>query len=107
MTGTPWLDLPYQSLSRENVRIEAGERGLTLRKLMALYYHHDRERAVQLSFSWCVDRKQPEQLFGRAQVGKFVGDLAEFLEVSAVTNLFAKQLLSLRSQATLLLIPWS
>ena len=80
MTETPWLDLPYQSLSRDNVRIEAGKRGLTLRKLMALYYHHDRERAVQLSFSWCVDRKQPEQLFGRAQVGKFVGDLAEFLE---------------------------
>jgi hypothetical protein len=80
MAETPWLDLPYRSLSRDNVRIEAGKRGLTLRKLMALYYHHDRERAVQLSISWCVNREQPEQLFGRARVDKFVGDLAEFLK---------------------------
>jgi hypothetical protein len=47
---------------------------------MALYYHHDRERAVQLSVSWSVSREQPKQLFGKAQIDRFVGDLAEFLE---------------------------
>ena len=41
MAETSWLDLPYQSLSRENIRAEAAKRGLTLRKLMALYYHHE------------------------------------------------------------------
>jgi hypothetical protein len=38
MAETPWLELPYRSLSRENVRAEAARRGLTFRKLMALYY---------------------------------------------------------------------
>jgi hypothetical protein len=80
MAETPWLDLPYQSLSRKNVRDEAARRGLTLRKLMALYYQHDKERAVQLSVSWCVSRKQPEQLFGKAWVDQFVGDLTKCLE---------------------------
>jgi len=84
MAETSWLDLPYQSLSRENVRAEAAKRGLTLRKLMALYYHHDRERAVQLSVSWCVSRKQPEQLFGKAQIDRFVGDLTECLKEGRV-----------------------
>ena len=84
MAETPWLDLPYQRLSRENVRAEAAKRGLTLRKLMALYYHHDRERAVQLSVSWCVSREQPKQLFGKAQIDRFVGDLTECLKEGRV-----------------------
>ena len=45
------MDLPYRSLSRENVRDEAARRSLTLRKLMNLYHQHDKERAVQLSLS--------------------------------------------------------
>ena len=60
------MDLPYQSLSRKNVRDEAARRGLALRELMKLYHQHDRERAVRLSFSWCVSRNQPEELFGKA-----------------------------------------
>jgi hypothetical protein len=49
MAETPWLELPYQSLSKENVRAEAARRGLTFRKLMALYYQHDRERGPSTS----------------------------------------------------------
>ena len=74
------MDLPYRSLSRENVRDEAARQDLTLRKLMGLYYQHDKERAVQLSISWCVSRKQPEELFGEARVDQFVGDLTKYLE---------------------------
>jgi hypothetical protein len=81
---TPWLELPYRSLSKENVRAEAARRGLTFRKLMALYYQHDRERAVHLSLHWCVDRDHPKKLFGRARVGQFVEDLNEFLEEERV-----------------------
>jgi hypothetical protein len=66
MAETPWLDLPYLSLSRENVRAEAARQGLAFRRLMALYYQHDRERAFHLSLHWCVDRKHPEKLFGKA-----------------------------------------
>ncbi len=84
MAETPWLDLPYRSLSKENVRAEAARRGLTLRKLMALYYQHDNERAVQLSVSWCVSRKQPKELFGKARVEQFVGDLTKCLEEGRV-----------------------
>ena len=80
MAETPWLELPYRSLSKENVRVEAARRGLTFRKLMGLYYQHDRERAVHLSLSWCVDRKHPEKLFGKARVDQFVGDLTKYLE---------------------------
>jgi hypothetical protein len=72
MAETPWLDLPYRSLSRENVRDEAARQDLTLRKLMGFYYQHDKERAVHLSLSWCVSRKQPEELFGKARVDQFV-----------------------------------
>ncbi len=80
MAETPWLELPYRSLSRENVRAEAARQDLTLRRLMGLYYQHDRERAVHLSLSWCVDRQQPEELFGKARVDQFVGDLTKYLE---------------------------
>jgi hypothetical protein len=66
MAETPWLELPYRSLSKENVRAEAARRGLTFRKLMALYYQHDRERAVHLSLHWSVDRDHPKKLFGKA-----------------------------------------
>ncbi len=84
MAETPWLELPYRSLSKENVRAEAARRGLTFRKLMALYYQHDRERAVHLSLHWCVDRDHPKKLFGKARVGQFVEDLKEFLEEARV-----------------------
>ena len=80
MAETPWLDLPYLSLSRENVRAEAAKQGLAFRRLMALYYQHDRERAVHLSLHWCVDRKHPEKLFGKARVGQFVEDLTKYLK---------------------------
>jgi hypothetical protein len=80
MAETPWMDLPYQSLSRKNVRDEAARRGLALRELMKLYHQHDKERAVRLSFSWCVSRNQPEELFGKARVDQFVGDLTKCLE---------------------------
>ncbi len=73
MAETPWLDLPYRSLSKENIRAEAARRGLTFRKLMALYYRQDRERAVHLSLCWCVDREHPKRLFGKARVDQFVG----------------------------------
>jgi hypothetical protein len=79
MAGTPWLDLPYRSLTKENVRAEAAWRGLTFRKLMALYYQHDEERAIHLSMHWRVDPDHPRKLFGKARVGQFVGDLGEFL----------------------------
>jgi len=84
MAETPWLDLPYQRLSRENIRAEAARRGLTFRKLMAIYYRHDRERAVHLSLSWCVNQKHPEKLFGKARVGQFVGDLTKYLDKKRV-----------------------
>jgi hypothetical protein len=84
MAETPWLDLPYRSLSKENIRAEAARRGLTFRKLMALYYRHDRERAVHLSLSWCVDREHPEKLFGKARVDQFVGDLTKYLDEKRV-----------------------
>jgi hypothetical protein len=84
MAETPWLDLPYRSLSRENVRDEAARQDLTLRKLMGLYYQRDKERAVHLSLSWCVSRKQPEELFGKARVDQFVGDLTKYLEEERV-----------------------
>jgi hypothetical protein len=79
MAETPWLELPYRSLSRENVRAEAARRGLTFRKLMALYYKQDRERAVLLSIHWRVAPDHPRKLFGKSRVGQFVGDLREFL----------------------------
>ena len=84
MAETPWLDLPYRSLSRKNVQDEAARQDLTLRKLMGLYYQHDKERAVHLSISWCVSRDQPEELFGKARVDQFVGDLTKFLEEERV-----------------------
>ncbi len=84
MAETPWLDLPYQRLSRENIRAEATRRGLTFRKLMAIYYRHDRERAVHLSLSWSVNQKHPEKLFGKARVGQFVGDLTKYLDKKRV-----------------------
>jgi hypothetical protein len=80
MAETPWLDLPYRKLSRQNVWDEAARQDLTLRRLMGLYYQHDRERAVHLSLSWCVNREQPEELFGKARVDQFVGDLTKYLE---------------------------
>ncbi len=76
MAGTPWLDLPYMDLTRENVRAEAARRGLTFRELMSLYYRQDEERAIHLSMHWRVDH--PRKLFGRARVGQFVGDLGGF-----------------------------
>ncbi len=79
MADTPWLDLPYRSLTRENVRAEAARQGLSFRDLMALYYQQDRERAVHLSIHWRVAPDHPEKLFGKARVGQFVGDLREFL----------------------------
>jgi hypothetical protein len=79
MAGTPWLDLPYRSLTKENIRAEAARRGLTFRKLMALYYQHDEERAIHLSMHWRVDPDHPRKLFGKARVGQFVGDLGEVL----------------------------
>ncbi len=84
MAETPWLDLPYQRLSRKNVRDEAARRGLALRELMKLYHQHDKERAVRLSVSWCVSRSQPEELFGKARVDQFVGDLTKCLEEGRV-----------------------
>ena len=84
MAEPPWLDLPYQRLSRENIRAEAARRGLTFRKLMAVYYRHDRERAVHLSLNWCVNREHPEKLFGKARVGQFVGDLTKYLDKKRV-----------------------
>jgi hypothetical protein len=92
MAETPWLELPYRSLSKENVRAEAARRGLTFRKLMALYYQHDRERAVHLSLHWCVDRDHPKKLFGKARVGQFVEDLKEFLEEARVKLMVAGDL---------------
>ncbi len=73
------MDLPYRSLTRENVRAEAARRGLSFRDLMALYYQQDRERAVHLSIHWRVAPDHPKKLFGKARVGQFVGDLREFL----------------------------
>ncbi len=51
---------------------------------MNLYHQHDKERAVRLSFSWCVSRSQPEELFGKARVDQFVGDLTKCLEEGRV-----------------------
>jgi hypothetical protein len=79
MAETAWLELPYRSLTRENVRAEAARRGLSFRDLMALYYRQDRERAVHLSIHWRVDPDHPKRLFGKARVGQFVGDLRGFL----------------------------
>jgi hypothetical protein len=79
MAGTPWLDLPYMALTRGNVRAEAAGRDLSFRGLMALYYQHNVERAVHLSMHWRVVPDHPKQLFGKARVGQFVGDLREFL----------------------------
>ncbi len=84
MAETPWLDLPYQRLSRENVRDEAARRGLALRELMKLYHQHDKERAVHLSLAWCVDLKHPEKLFGKGRVDQFVGDLTKYLDEKRV-----------------------
>jgi hypothetical protein len=84
MAETPWLELPDRSRHRENVRAEAARRGLTFRKLMALYYRHDRERAVHLSLHWSVVRDHPKRLFGKARVSQFVEDLKEFLEGARV-----------------------
>jgi hypothetical protein len=44
MAGSPWLDLPFMELTRENVRAEAARRGLSFRKLMDFYYRQDPER---------------------------------------------------------------
>jgi hypothetical protein len=84
MAEIPWLELPYRSLSRENVRAEATRRGLTFRKLMALYYQHDRERAILLSIHWRVTPDHPKKLFGKSRVGQFVGDLREYLAEARV-----------------------
>jgi hypothetical protein len=84
MAETPWLELPYRSLSRENVRAEAARRGLSFRDLMDLYYRQDKERAVHLSIHWRVDPDHPKKLFGKARVGQFVGDLREFLAGAGV-----------------------
>jgi hypothetical protein len=84
MAGTPWLDLPYRSLTRENVRAEAARRGLTFRDLMGLYYRQDEERATHLSMHWRVVPDHPKKLFGKARVGQFVGDLGEFLAGTGV-----------------------
>ncbi len=85
MAGTPWLDLPYRSLTRENVRDEAASRGLTFRDLMGLYYRQDEERAIHLSMHWRVDPDHPRKLFGKARVGQFVGDLGGFWQGQGLT----------------------
>ena len=84
MAEPPWLDLPYPRLSRENIRAEAAKRGLTLRKLMVMYYRHNRERAVHLSLNWCVNQEHPEKLFGKARVSQFMGDLTKYLHKKRV-----------------------
>ncbi len=75
MAETPWLELPYRSLTKENVRAEAARRGLTFRELMDLYYQHDRERAILLSIHWRVVPDHPKELFRKSRVGQFVGHL--------------------------------
>jgi hypothetical protein len=79
MAETPWLDLPFMELTRENVRAEATRRGLSFRKSMDLNYQQYPGRAIHQSLYWKVAPRHPEKLFGKSRVGQFVGDVRKFL----------------------------
>jgi hypothetical protein len=80
VAGAAWIALPYDMLTHDNIRAEAGsELGLTIRLVMKNYFKYNIGRSQRLLQYWEEDKQRMIKLFGPDRYIMLAIDLREVL----------------------------
>jgi hypothetical protein len=82
MFESDWLDLPFNELTYENIRVESKRQpGDTVRGALGRYVRHDSRRALRMLLYWEEDRCRVQAVIGKDRWVPAVADVRDFLRV--------------------------